>query len=99
MPYILIDDFRFEEHKIPKDELSKFVDYYLPQIVSLNIPQMLNHVDFHVRNIILDEQKGMYTRISIDGLVLDCSISIANALEILQSCTKPSICWYGRGSC
>ena len=28
----------------------------------------------------------------IDGLVQDCSISSANALEILQSCTKPSIC-------
>ena len=27
----------------------------------------------------------------IDGLVRDCSISIANALEILQSCTGPSI--------
>ena len=27
----------------------------------------------------------------IDGLVHDCSISIAKALEILQSCTKPSI--------
>ena len=27
----------------------------------------------------------------IDGLVEDCIISIANALEILQSCTKPSI--------
>ena len=28
---------------------------------------------------------------SIDGLVQDCSISIANALEILQYATKPSI--------
>ena len=27
----------------------------------------------------------------IDGSVQDCSISIANALEILQSCTKPSM--------
>ena len=27
----------------------------------------------------------------INGLVQDCSISIANAMEILQSCTKPSI--------
>ena len=26
-----------------------------------------------------------------DGLVRDCSNSIANALELLQSCTKPSI--------
>ena len=26
----------------------------------------------------------------IDDLVQDCSFSIANALEILQSCTKPS---------
>ena len=31
------------------------------------------------------------TILRIDGLVQDCSISIANALEILQSCTKPSI--------
>ena len=28
----------------------------------------------------------------IGGLVQDCSISIALAMEILQSCTKPSIC-------
>ena len=28
----------------------------------------------------------------IDGLVQDCRISSALALEILQSCTKPSIC-------
>ena len=27
-----------------------------------------------------------------DSLVQDCSISIADELEILQSCTKPSIC-------
>ena len=27
----------------------------------------------------------------IDGLVQDCSNSIANALELLQSCSKPSI--------
>ena len=30
---------------------------------------------------------------NFDGLVQDCSISIANAMEILQSCTKPSI-WF-----
>ena len=28
---------------------------------------------------------------NLDGLMQDCSISIANALEILQSCTAPSI--------
>ena len=28
----------------------------------------------------------------IDGLLQDCSNSIANALELLQSCTNPSIC-------
>ena len=27
----------------------------------------------------------------MEGLVQDCSISIANALEILQSCIKPSM--------
>ena len=29
--------------------------------------------------------------IYFDGLVQECSNSIANALELLQSCTKPSI--------
>ena len=31
-----------------------------------------------------------------DGLVQDCSNSFANAMELLQSCTKPSIlpCWF-----
>ena len=28
---------------------------------------------------------------NIDGLVQDCSNSIANALELLQSCSKPLI--------
>ena len=32
-----------------------------------------------------------WTRGHTDDLVWDCSISIANALDILQSCTKPSI--------
>ena len=31
------------------------------------------------------------SKVYFDGLVQDCSISIANALEILQFCTKPSI--------
>ena len=28
----------------------------------------------------------------VDGLAQDCSNSIANALVLLQSCTKPLIC-------
>ena len=32
------------------------------------------------------------TVLYIDGLVQDCSISIADTVEILQSCTKPLIC-------
>ena len=30
----------------------------------------------------------------LDGLLQDCSITIADALEILQSCTEPSV--YGK---
>ena len=28
---------------------------------------------------------------NVDGLVQNCNISIANALDIRQSCTKPAI--------
>ena len=41
-------------------------------------------------NVVNIQQFEMYSY--IDGLVQDCSISIANGLEILQSCTKPWIC-------
>ena len=34
------------------------------------------------------------TRLNIDGLEQDCSISSALAMQILQSCTKPSIYKY-----
>ena len=34
-----------------------------------------------------------HTYAYVDGLVQDCSNSIANALELLQSCTMPSM-WY-----
>ena len=34
---------------------------------------------------------NMITNSYIDALVQDCSHSIANALELLQPCTKPSI--------
>ena len=37
-------------------------------------------------------------KIYFDGLVQECSISIANALEILQSCPKPSILSFTGGS-
>ena len=34
----------------------------------------------------------MHNAQHIDGLVQDCSNFVANALALLQSCTKPSIC-------
>ena len=39
---------------------------------------------------LLDEKK-IHVYNHIDDLVQNCSNSIANALELLQSCTKPSI--------
>ena len=35
-----------------------------------------------------------FMRVYVDGLVQDCSNSIASALESLQSCTKPSMWSY-----
>ena len=41
--------------------------------------------------------RAAWSQLKIHGLVQDCSISIANALEILQSCTQPSIWWFFSG--
>ena len=40
-------------------------------------------------------QTGVLDIFIIKGLVQDCSISSALAMEILQSCTKPSLCSQG----
>ena len=42
-------------------------------------------------NFAIWDGSKMWQMKHIDGLEQGCSISIANALEILQSCTKPSI--------
>ena len=41
---------------------------------------------------IKDTTKLIWAALYVDDLVQDCSISIANALEILQSCTEPLMC-------
>ena len=38
------------------------------------------------------KEKGGFIEGHVDGLTQDCSNSIANALELLQSCTRPSMC-------
>ena len=43
------------------------------------------------KNHVLWLNKYLYHDVYIDGLAQDCSNSIANALELLQSCTKLSI--------
>ena len=45
-------------------------------------------------DVFLDINRLSNSRIQhVDGLVQNCSNSIANALELLQSCTKPSMSW------
>ena len=50
-------------------------------------------MECHVRDKLNPLLKSEY----FDGLMQDCNISIANALEILQSCTKASIFGAGGG--
>ena len=41
---------------------------------------------------ILSLCQSQFMQVYVDGLAQDCSNSIANALELLQSCAKPSMC-------
>ena len=46
-------------------------------------------------NLKIKEQENINViKNHIDGLVQDCSNSIAFAMELLQSCNKPLIYWY-----
>ena len=46
----------------------------------------------HFDNVCISTMSAFRQCLHFDGLVQDCSNSSANALELLQSCTKPSIC-------
>ena len=47
--------------------------------------------DWMAEEVVVNNQQRCYCHININDLVTDCSISSALAMEILQSCTKPSI--------
>ena len=51
------------------------------------------------RNLRVSSTSAIISHHHIDGLVQDCSISIANVLGILQSCAKPSISILTLGCC
>ena len=49
---------------------------------------VIEQIDFVIFAMLRDVSSDL----DIDGLVQECSNSIAKALELLQSCTKPLIC-------
>ena len=55
------------------------IDLVLPKFSGFSTKKLMKYGTF-------------FNPVHINGLVQDCSNSIANALELLQSCTKPSIC-------
>ena len=66
--------------------------WYLLQILLISyVYWMLLYAPSPVQTAVFCSWLFSSVRLYSDGLVQDCSISIANALEILQSCTKPSI--------
>ena len=56
-----------------------------------------NHTIISVSDIVVPTHSLHLGTISMDGLVQDCSNAIANAPELLQSCTKPSISGHHAG--
>ena len=53
---------------------------------------IMGHVTWVTPLVVIDGTTILYcsTSAESDGLAQDCSNSIANALELLQSCIKPS---------
>ena len=67
-------------------QLLPFIEITLNEYVVCKIQDIL--FDAPVISAMMIEFRS---HIYINGLVQDCSNTIANALELLQSCTKPSI--------
>ena len=65
-----------------------------PKGASLRLLNVILKAEYNVTNPkeVIIEIFDIHYKHQIDGSMLDCSISIADALEILQSCTKPLKC-------
>ena len=79
----------FTHSKCQKISLSSSILKDVVKSMRTSWPQKLrnNHARFTLRYCVYHSVVGY-----MDGLVQNCSISIVNALLILQTCTKPSIC-------
>ena len=65
------------------------IDIWIPLLLSLNVyVKFIVYVQVIYQHIMV---KGRFEERNIHGLVQDWSNSSANALELLQSCTKPLI--------
>ena len=75
-------------------ELTKYISRVSTKVSVVRICENIDRaitVSKYVYEYILVSVYVFIVICKIDGLMQDCSISIANALEILQSCTKSSI--------
>ena len=86
----------FLSNHFPEQLHQAILNFYLNIIVKRNIWNQINLLFIFSKLQVLVELNIVLCQIShklwyIFGLVQDCSNSIANALELLQSCTKPSI--------
>ena len=73
--------------------LKRMVDLTVVEIRSMISTVTFNQwITIHSPKVFIENQSTYH----IDGLVQDCSNSIAYALELLQSCTKPSTSWLNR---
>ena len=68
--------------------------YYHYDALIIEITYIMNYIT--ISNNVLT----LYFHVPfIDGLVQDCSNSSALAMELLQSCTKPTICGFSNHDC
>ena len=84
--------------RFQKNLVGQFQRHYRPgfkkDCSNSPIPPVAKQIcEKHVFNTVSADGLALLgARINIDGLAQHCSNCIANALELLQSCTKPSIC-------
>ena len=93
--------YRTGDKPLSESMLTRFTDAYMrhygEEELSLGISRLatlLRHLsNFRVISHYYTQISEILQDLDIEGLVQHCSNSIANALELLQSCTKPSLWW------
>ena len=72
--------FRFQEYKLPKEEIEAFIGKSM-ELYKTRVTLVLCHGDFHIRNIVYNDDTGKHTFIWVIFIHISVNVHVTDTAE------------------